>query len=178
MKQRSLFIMAVATGLLAAGAAWSYGHMASQRQAAEAARADLAQCLASAATIETLRQKPALASDQERVAAETTGLVSRAAAAAGITPAQLARIVPDPPQKIGQTAYKEKPTLVVVEDVRLEQIVKMIHTLGAGTEGLTAKSIRLGPPRQQGCDDLWTAEIVLTYLIYDPAQAPKEGAKP
>lgn len=152
--------------------------MAYERRAAEVAQAELAQCLAIAETIEALRQKPALASDRERLAAETTGLISRAAAAAGIPPAQLARIVPDQPQKVGQTAYKEKPTLVVLEDVRLEQIVKMVHALGAGAESLTAKSIRLGPPRQQGRDDLWTAEIVLTYLIYEPAQAPKEGAKP
>lgn len=152
--------------------------MASHRQGAETARADLERCLASASTIETLRRKPAMASDREQLAAETTGLVSRAAAAAGITPAQLTRIVPDPPQKVGQTAYKEKPTLVVVEDVQLEQIVKMIHALGSGQESLAAKSIRLGPSRQQGRDDLWAAEIVLTYLIYEPTRTSKEGAQP
>jgi len=177
MTLRRLIPVAVLAALLGA-TAWSYGTMASQRRAAETARAGLEQCLASAATIEALRQKPTLASDRERLAAETTGLISRAAAAAGIAPAQLVRIVPDPPQKVGQTAYKEKPTLVVVEDARLEQIAKMIHALGSGQESLAAKSIRLSPPRQAACDDLWTADIVLTYLIYEPARTSREGALP
>ena len=52
----------------------------------------------------------------------------------------------------------------------LEQVVGMMHQLATGEPGLNAKSIQLTPAAPDAVDS-WKAEIVFSYLIYDPTLA-------
>jgi hypothetical protein len=78
------------------------------------------------------------------------------------------RITPQPPRRVEETVYKEKPTHVMLKDVSLQQVGQMVAALLNSDAGLAAKSIRLGAPRSDDTSALWSAELVVTYLIYDP----------
>jgi hypothetical protein len=112
------------------------------------------------------------------MAAEITGLIEQAAQAAGVGPGSLRRITPEAPQRLGDSAYKEKPTLLALDDVTLEQLVRLVHHLVSSQQGLCPKSIRLSAPRKAAADSAWSAEIVLTYLIYDPVQSRETRKQP
>ncbi len=176
MRRRSVIFFVVLAALLVGLVVWSHRFMAAQRSAAFAAREDARRCRQIATKIETLRRRPAMAADQERLSAETTGLTEQAARAAGITADKLARITPAPPRRLGETVYKEKPTQVLLKNVTLKQLVGMIHSLAGGQRGLHLKSIRLTAPRADDCGETWNAELVLTYLIYDPPSSRRIGA--
>ena len=123
--------------------------------------------------IERIAHRPKVAVDGARLAEETTGLIEGAAGAAGIPTAGLKQIVPQSSQRLGDTAYKEKPTLVLLRNVSLGQVTSLVHELIAWTSGLRAKSIRLTAPRPEDTGDRWNSDVVVTYLIYEPPQKPK-----
>jgi hypothetical protein len=58
----------------------------------------------------------------------------------------------------------------MLKNVTLEQLVKMAHTLSAETDSLLPKALRLTAPRNADTGPFWNAELVLTYLIYDPPE--------
>ncbi|HOF17630.1 MAG TPA: hypothetical protein PK082_01880 [Phycisphaerae bacterium] len=170
MKRRqSLWIGIFVVGLLIS-VAWSYSRYCRLRAAAAAGQADLRDCAQMASRIEKLSRRPTLASDHEKLATETTRLIEEAAKSAGISGDRLIRISPESPARLGETPYKEKPTGVLLKNVTLKQIVEFVHALLSGEHGLNAKSIRIAAPREQDTGEEWTAEIVLTYLVYDPAK--------
>ena len=168
MNRRQALLVAVLAALLAIVVLWAYDGMAAQRAAARSAAAALASVREMAARITAYAQMPTVASDHERLAAQTTGLIESAARDARIDPSCLDRIMPEPPRRMGDTAYKEKPTHVLLKSVTLRQLTTLIHGVTAGPHGLAARSIRISAPRPEDTGPLWTAEVTLTYLIYDP----------
>jgi len=152
---------------------WSYGYMADRRAAAIVARADLEDSLRDGARIDAIRNRPALAADRERLVSETTALIERAAGAAGIPPDQLVRITPEPPQRLGDSVYKEKPTQVTLKSVSLQQLVTLTHHLVSPSQGLHAKSLRITSLGTEGAAASWAADLVVTYLIYEPPHSRK-----
>ncbi|KKM17455.1 hypothetical protein LCGC14_1675610, partial [marine sediment metagenome] len=147
---------------------WSYGRMSRGSHLAFAAAGDTVECAKMASAIQGAVARPTVAAEHERLAAETTRLIEQAARAAKISPDRLVRISPEPPQRLGDTVYKEKPTQVLLKNITLKQLVVLAHTLMGASEGLSIKSIRVTAPRSDSADDRWTAEIVVTYLIYAP----------
>ena len=83
------------------------------------------------------------------------------------------RITPGSPQRIEDTAYKEKPTRVLLKDITLQQLVRLLHAVASGDRRLHPKSLRIAAPRRDNTGPLWTAEIELTYLIYAPLRLDK-----
>jgi hypothetical protein len=107
------------------------------------------------------------------MAAEITQMIDAASQKAKIAPAKLVRITPNPPRRVGESVYKEKPTQILLKEVTLSQVVEMLYDLSQGENPLIPKSIRLTTPRNQDTGNLWDGEIVLTYLIYDPPETKK-----
>ena len=176
MKRSRLVLVVTLVALLTATAAWSYGLMVSGQGEAAAAEADLVECQRLAGEIRQSSARPALAAERERLASEITGLVERAAQAAGITPDSLGRIAPEPPRRLGDSVYREKPTQVLLRKVTLRQVVTFVHSLLSSDPGLRAPSIRLTAPHEGEAADRWAAEVAVTYLIYDPSRTDKRGA--
>jgi len=168
MNRRKATLLLIAAGLLAAVLGWCYGAMARARTTAQHAAADLVECRRMAAAIENRSRQPAKASEHEQLATETTGLIEAATRDADIEPRSLIRISPEPPRRLGDTVYKEKPTQVFLKDITLKQLVGLVHNLLASKNNLEVKALRLAAPRPDDTTDNWTAELVLTYLIYDP----------
>ncbi len=168
MTRRMSIQLALLAALLVLTAVWSYGGMARGRRRALAAAADTADCARMAARIRRAAVRPVKASEFERLATETTGIIERSARSAQIPADRLVRISPEPPQRLGESVYKEKPTAVLLKSVSMKQLVVMMHTLVAAEFGLNVKSLRLSAPRPDETRDLWNAEMVVTYLIYAP----------
>jgi hypothetical protein len=57
-------------------------------------------------------------------------------------------------------------------NVTLQQLVTILYNL-TGEHGLMAKSLRLSAPQTDDAGSQWSAELVLTYLIYDPQRPEK-----
>jgi len=168
MNRRKAILLLVLIALLAAAALWSHGRMASARAAADRAADDAALCRNLADQIDACRRRPSMAVETETLEGETTGLIERAAKQALIDPTSLIRITPEPPRRLADTVYKEKPTQVTLENVTLLQVGVLMHTLACGQQKLTTSALRLAAPRAEDTGPHWKAELTLTYLIYDP----------
>ncbi len=168
MTRRMKVYLAVLFGLMAVVAFWSLHGLLAERAAARAAAKDLQDCRRHGVQIDRLRGQPALAAERERLSAEIAAPIERAAKNAGIPPDRLVRISPEPAQRVGETAYKEKPTRVLFKNVSLKQTVAMAHGLIRSEHGLDLKSVRLSAPSRDATAGLWSAELVFVYLIYEP----------
>jgi hypothetical protein len=168
MTRREAWLSALMLALLAIVALWSHDRMATAREAARGARADLDACYQAAAQIAAYRQRPALAAEHEQLLSETTGLIEQAARAATIPAERLVRIAPGGPERLGDSPYKEKPTHVTLKRIGLQQLVQMVHHLSGGERGLHAGSIRIAASDPHNTEGLWDADLVVSYLIYEP----------
>jgi len=169
-RKTTLLLGTAALGLLA-GAVWSCSFMAGGAAAARSAAQDFGDCQSMAARIESVSRLPAMARERERVSDEMTGLIERAAKSAGIGTDRIVRISPEQPQRLADSAYKEKPTSVLLRNVTLQQVVALVHDLTSNDEALWAKSVRITAPSPEDAGQDWTAELVITYLIYDPVHS-------
>lgn len=173
MTRRRAILVLILAAVLAVAGGWSYAYVADQRRAALAALADLDDCRRMAAQIETLRRRPSLAAQNQRGSAETIGLIEQSAKAAQLASGNLVRILPEPPRRLGDTVYVEKPTRVMLKNVTLQQLVAMVHGIITDKNGLHARSVRLTAPSPEDTGPAWTAELVLTYLIFEPPRTVK-----
>ena len=113
-----------------------------------------------------------MAAESERGSAEISAPIEGAAKAAGIPADRLVRISPEPARRVGETAYKEKPTRAFLKNVRLKALVATAHALGGPETGLDLKSLRLTAPSRDATEETWSAELLFTYLIYEPQRTP------
>jgi|WetSurMetagenome_2_1015567.scaffolds.fasta_scaffold121001_2 hypothetical protein len=168
MNRRKTFLVAALLALLVLVAGWSLQTMLQAQASAAEAKKGLADCRRLAAHIAILSQLPATASDRERQGTELSATLEQAAQAAGIPTDRLIRISPEPAQRVGDSVYKEKPTRVIVKNVGLRPLVTMIHRVMQSEGGWTLSSLRVTAPSRDATENLWTAELVFTYLVYEP----------
>ena len=168
MRQRNTILWSVGLALLLAATFWAHGRLTKASLAADQAANDLAECRTLAAQIGEIKDRPRVASEQEKLAGETTAMIDAAATAAGIDQRRVVRIAPESPQRLGESVYKEKPIAVRLRDVTLRQVVKMSHALLTPNPGLRVKTMRLAAPTPDDTTDRWTVELTITYLLYDP----------
>ncbi len=173
MNRRRKVLVGILAGLLLMVVLWCYDAMNARHDAAQAANNDLLVSRQMAAEIERYARRPALATEHEQLATETTGLIESAAGSAKIDAKNLIRITPEPPRRLADTVYKEKPTHVFFKNISLRQLVTFIYGLLDDRRGLNAKSIRITSPRPEDTGLTWTVELTLTYLIYDPPNPQK-----
>jgi type II secretory pathway pseudopilin PulG len=172
VSRRLIIEVALLVGLLVAAALWSYGRMVNQHEAAIAANADLAACRNMAKQFKSLGRRTTPTEDLQHLEAETTSRIEQAAKDAGIG-GGLELINPESTRRLADSAYKTKPTRVILKDVTLGQLVAFLHPLIADPGGLNATFIRLTAPRPDDTTDTWSAQVILTYLLYDPPTQPR-----
>ena len=173
MNRRTLLLSLTLIALLGAAAAAAAIHLAGRRAAASQAAGDLVECRHLADQIRRLSARPRRASDHERLSSETSTLIEKAAAAAGVTGGRLVSIHPEPAQRVAESVYKEKPTRIVLRGVTVRQTVELMQRLAARENPLSVKSVNLTAATPQEDRDAWHADIVVTYLIYDPPHTEK-----
>ncbi len=177
MNGRMKILLGMMAGLLALAALWSYQQMEARKLSAQQAQADLVDCRSLAGKIRQSRAVPCLATSKEPAASESIAQIEQAVRSAGIAPNSLDRITPEMPRRVGDTAYKEKPTQVQLRKVSLRQVAALAYNLRIADVALNTGSVRLSAPRDDDTTDLWNAELVLTYLIYDPPRAEGTTAR-
>ncbi len=179
MTRRQATLIAVLAVLLAVLAGYSRQSLQAARAVAIAAETDLAACRKLARVLDTLDRDASRATDPSQRDVELRRNVERAAAAAGVPDDSLKRMIPESSTRVGDTPYKEHPTRIDLRNVTRRQIVTLLHSLLAAEDGLRIKTIRLTAPKPDDTTDLWNAEVLLTYLRYDPpTPAGRRGDTP
>lgn len=174
MTRRMLIMLAVLGAMLVLTAGWTYQYMMAGRSSAVAASDELADGLSMMAQIDQISRQPRLAADREKLSTETTSLIEAAAEAAGIDKgASLRRFSYPAPRRLGNSAYKEMSTQVQLQSVSMKQLVDLASAPSLQEAVLNVESIRISAPRESDDADNWNAELVLTYLVYDPLPAGK-----
>lgn len=166
MNRRKAFLLSILAVCLLGVCYYFYDNMISCREAALAGTNDSMLCREMAASIEQYMHRPALASEHELLATQTNSLIEKAAVDAGISKRSLIRITPEPARRFDDSSYKDKPSQILLREVTLKQMVPFVHNLLSA--GLNARAIRLVSPKSEDTGQLWTAEITMSYLVYDP----------
>lgn len=166
MKRRQLILLSILACCLVAVCYCSHENMASCKNAAAGSTNDVLLCREMIKSIEQYRHRPALASEHELLATQTNSLIEKAAIDSRISRKSLIRITPEPARRLEDSSYKEKPSHILLRDVTLKQAVPFVHKLL--TAGLNAKAIRMASPKPDDTGQLWTMEITMSYLVYDP----------
>jgi hypothetical protein len=169
--QKVRFLMAVLVGVLAITSLAAAVHARSLSRQAQLATADATACLQLASQIRGLRQRPRKIESQQVQQPQLAKRIETAGTLAGIPLSAFSRIDPESPRRLGDTAYEEMPTQLSLRSVNLRQLVSLLYNLSTDDLNLNVKQIRLSAPRGTEAQDLWNAEVTLTYLIY----APKAG---
>jgi len=167
--QKTIFLyLLIGVGLIAADA-WCYlGILGAARDRAASATADAELCQRLARQIMALQAKPAVADTQEQAQDQLSARIESDAHRFGITGDNLASIDPEPAERVADTVYLEKPTVLQLRQVSLEQLINLLCQISGDGSGLRIKALRLSVPPQNQQGNLWSAEVTVTYLIYAP----------
>jgi hypothetical protein len=148
---------------------WSYLHLSQSRDAAMAAAEDLTNCRTLVKQIVELRRRPSIAGTQELAVADLSRRIEQAALTARFPQENIERIDPEPARRVGESNYRQLPTLIRLRHVTLQQIFTFLHTLASDdSNALQLQQIRLSAPRGEETSDRWTIESTLAYTIYSP----------
>lgn len=122
--------------------------------------------------IQSLRQSKQRALLQSKPSDELNRMLDEWTRQVAIPPEKLVRIDPQEPRRVGDTAYLEQVTELEVFQVPLSKLVQLAQVAETQETGLKLASMRISPPRsnptKDGEEELWNAELALTYLIYSP----------
>ena len=173
MKRQTKIILIVLAVVLVLTTAWSYQYILTRQEAAVAADKNLHDGLLMMDQIVRLGRNPSTETEQEKLAAETTSLITTAAQDAGISPGSIKSFSHESAKRLGDTVYKEKPTRVFLQSITLRQLTDLAAATSLQEAGLNVESIRLSAPPETEAADRWNVELVLTYLVYDPPQTGK-----
>lgn len=177
-KQLLLVLLYAGLSGLLAFCGWE---MLQAQAAAEAAGENLQRCQQLADQIQTLKAAPAQASLEQQSTKEVATRIERAAQVAGIASSAITQIQPQAPRRIGKSAHVQQPTHVAIRQVTLEQLSKFLGELALGESVLETTSLRLSMPRGTStatAGESWTAEVVLTHLVFSPEYSPQSSSTP
>ncbi len=157
----------VAALLLTVAVAWSVAVMFEHRGAASRSEEDLAACRRLVGEIQSLRSGPTVAWAKDVGVQELGQRIQQASTAAGLDPASLQSVSPQPARRVGDSPYLDKPTALSFRGVALPSLVTMLVSL-TRESALSVRDLRLRAPAGDEAGALWDAEVTLTYLLYSP----------
>ncbi len=147
-----------------------YGELGKARRSAIEAAENSIACKDFSRKIVELKKKPELISGQMSSTAQIAQSVEAAMVEAAITADKLVRIEPRSATRFEKTPFLEQPSHLELRDVTMEQLVRFLHTLQTQNR-LETRDLRLHAPRMLSIDsspEIWSAELVLTNIIYSP----------
>ena len=155
----------------------AYWQMTRAELVAKEAIANLTACRGLITRIGDLQYQPQLAALEARSTTDMARRIETAAKMAKIRSQCLVSIEPQAARRLAKLPYQEQPTAVEVKDVTLSTLVAFLHKLASEAPKLSVNSFRLFSPRHEVLgkekkEELWRAEIVLTYLVYSPTIPP------
>jgi hypothetical protein len=168
--RRLLYGTVIAAAMVAA-LLWCAGGLVDAREQATRARADLGVCRQLAARIGQLDRLPRSQSAGPVDPSDLYQHGQQALQQLGVSPDHLVQIAPQTPERLGETAYKQVPTQLLVRDLTLRQLVGFLLAMTSEPSTMSVRSLRLYAPRDSDGGAQWTAELTLSYLVYEPPAA-------
>lgn len=188
MKYDQSLILVMGVGLLMLAGLFA-GYSALRLSRAEASLVQSAELMGQAEgyarQIEAHRATPQRVSEGEMELTFLARLIEHAADQAQVPRQSLDRIWPQPPRRVGKTAYQRKSTQLLVRDVSLPQAIMFLHGLATGPSPLSIDALRLSAPRtatttiastagnaRPTTAEAWTLEVTVSHLLYQPSVTP------
>jgi len=173
--RRKGILIGVMVAMFTIAALWNANWMFRQRALAQRASVDLAESQQLAAAIASLREQPAVASDEvmgvQALGTKIVAASQRARLNIGEDDQAVSEFIyPQPPRRMGDSPYMIKPTALTLREISLEQLVTFLYHL-TDEAGLSVRDLRLRTPHSATSEHLWDAEATLTYLIYTPPES-------
>ncbi len=161
--------MSVATLLALSTMAASYRWMALGRATAEQSFEVYQECDRIARELIALRSGTRVASLELEPPDRILARVTVAAKNSGVDGSLIQSVDPEPPTRVGRSAYQQRVTRISLQNVTLLQVVQFIESLESISEGLTARDLQLTTrPRGDDGSERWDSRLVLTQWIYSP----------
>ena len=160
--------LACASVVLLATLTWAATGLLDAMALAKQAASDLSTCRAIAGRVVSLQSAGGAAVTEaiDQLSMQRRG--EKALVSIGLPTNHLVEVASELPRSVGETAYREMPTNLVLRDVTLRQVVRFLLAMSADNSPLQARALRLSSPRDSGGDTQWTAELTLTYFTYSP----------
>ena len=172
--QQSVWVHAALACLLGIAVLGASIRFLSARSDAESAANDLAECHRLQTQIDSLRQHAPAVSFHEIPTADIARCAESAADKAQIPKQDLVHVWPDSPRRLGDSAYTEQSTQILLRQVTLRQLLVFLDALGGPENALQARAMRLQPPRNQESGKAWNVELTVSQLLYQPGNNPQE----
>ena len=144
---RASLAMGVIACVLLGAMGWTYSYFVDCRRNAQLAAENYNACRQLAERIDSLQKKPSLAVSRDLQVTELSRRLEDALGKSDIATDDLARVTPEAPRRIGDTAYLERSTQVVLRNVTLRQVIVFLTSLAGEPSGLSVAGIRLTAPR-------------------------------
>lgn len=130
------------------------------------------QCQKMTKEIKALLDRPGFAALGVDSPSTITARAEEAKQQANVQSESLIRIEPQSAVRLRDSPYRLRPTRLELRGVTLEQVISFTHGMIDEAQGTTIRDLRLtmvdGDAGQQNEAELWTAELVLTQLIFSP----------
>jgi len=169
--RRSQFAALVLAAIVIFVAGYSALAMRSSAARLREAKRDEQTCRELIGKIQALKQRRGFAALQAETAQTITQKAQRSKEEANLPAGALFRIEPQSPLRLGDSAYKIRPTRIELRDVTLERLIRFAYSMTADEQGMSIRDLRLtatGPNDGNAGADRWSVEIVLTQLIFSP----------
>jgi Tfp pilus assembly protein PilF len=168
-RRRAGPLLLLAAIILCGTTFWGYLSLTDAQDSADAAAIDAAAARRSAARIESLRGPAAGGSRESSGDGIAIGTqIARAAEAAGIDGEP--GIHTQPPRKVGNSPYEERPTQVVFQRLTMRQVVTFLSTITTDVPGLRVTELRLSGGRESDPADRWEVDATLSsFTLAAPA---------
>jgi hypothetical protein len=161
---------AVIAAAVLLGGLWAANYLIDAKAEAQQAASDLDACRAIANRIGTLKASGASVAGGGLDQAVLQRRGEEALQSIGLPANHLVQVAPDLPRTVGQTAYKEVPTNLILRDMTLRQVVGFLLAITGDGSPLQTRALRFSGAHDAGGGDVqWTAELTLAYLVYQPA---------
>lgn len=162
---------AAVVALLLVYLAWSYYRLGESRRGAVLAEENLTACRELAQKIAAVQAQPVRAATTARTSQDLIQLISNACKSANFSESLIGVVDPQPPRRVADGDYLEQVTDVDLRSIGLAPLVTFLHRIMAENEEIKVDGLRLTASRQPaaaGSDELWSAEVTLTNLIFAP----------
>lgn len=186
--ERKQFWLGLVWALLLIAIASGYWAMRRSAGRLQAAQLQTQECQKMASEIAQLRDRPGFAALDIDSPRTITARAEEASKLAKLSPTSLVRIEPQAAMRLRDSPYRLRPTRLELRGVTLTQIINFTHAMIDESQGTTVRDLRLtlNPPKEgpepetraDGHVDRWTAELVLTQLIFSPPAAKSAGTAP
>ncbi len=172
-RQREVWLiggMALASLALAIVAA---GELLSANRQFESTAADLQNCERMVGEMQTLKNRPRIASLDIESPQQTIDRVLAAQQLSTIATDSLVSVSPTAPMRLGNTDYQQRLTELVFSSVPLDKLASFTRAIDENEDGLLVSQLTLTPTPNASINasnpaETWGARLTLTQLIYSP----------